>query len=313
MRTSGLDSPHDPLKVVTNRDRKVGTLANRGSVDLRNVAIGAGLNVFEVTTLGQPFENMKVMMAAHRNDSLRDACKRLYSARGVSAFWQGLIPWAWIEALTKGGVLMFSQHEIKKVMNGLGCGPELSNALGGVGGGVCQAYSTMGICCFMKTVEVTRSKSGPGAQKSTMAVAAEILRRDGILGMYKGVNAVAIRQATNWGSRFGFSRVIESAIKGKDKEKSLTKAERLASSVTGGALACWNQPFEVVRVEMQRADSSPGSRTIGGAVRHIYESSGIRGFYRGVTPRVGLSAYLTTVMVFGGDEVRSYLNKRAKK
>ncbi|KAI0560053.1 mitochondrial DNA replication protein YHM2 [Gracilaria domingensis] len=275
------------------------------------VAIGAGLQTFEVSTLGQPFENMKVMMAAHRNDTLLDACRRLYSVRGVFGFWQGLVPWAWIEALTKGGVLLFSQHEIKKVATGLGSGPELSNALGGVGGGICQAYSTMGVCCFMKTVEVTRSKAGPGGQKSTLTVAADILRRDGILGMYKGVNAVALRQATNWGSRFGFSRVIESMIGGKNKDRSLTKGERLTSSVLGGALACWNQPFEVVRVEMQRADSNPATRTIGGAIRHIYETSGVRGFYRGVTPRIGLSAYLTTVMVFGGDEVRSYLKKRA--
>lgn len=250
------------------------------------------------------------MMAAHRNDGLMDACRRLYAVRGLSSFWQGLVPWAWIEALTKGGVLLFSQHEIKKLSNAAGCGPLLSSAFGGVGGGICQAYSTMGICCFMKTVEVTRSKTGPGGQKGTLQVAAEILQRDGIRGMYKGVNAVALRQATNWGSRFGLSRLVESAIKGKDKERKLSKPQRILSSIIGGALACWNQPFEVVRVEMQRADSVASNNTIGGAVRHIYETSGLRGFYRGVTPRVGLSAYLTTVMVFGGDEVKTYLQRK---
>ena len=29
-----------------------------------------------------------------------------------------------------------------------------------MGGGIAQAYSTMGFCTFMKTVEVTRQKSG---------------------------------------------------------------------------------------------------------------------------------------------------------
>jgi hypothetical protein len=34
----------------------------------------------------------------------------------------------------------------------------------------------------------------------------------GIRGINRGVNAVAIRQTTNWGSRFGLSRLAESAI-----------------------------------------------------------------------------------------------------
>lgn len=34
-----------------------------------------------------------------------------------------------------------------------------------MGGGIAQAYSTMGFCTFMKTVEVTRQKSGRFKEK----------------------------------------------------------------------------------------------------------------------------------------------------
>eukprot|EP00171_Calliarthron_tuberculosum_P011334 IDg11334t1 len=127
--------------------------------------------------------------------------------------------------------------------------------------------------------------------------------------MYKGVNAVALRQATNWGSRFGFSRVIESIIRGNDKERKLSKVERICSSAVGGGLACWNQPLEVLRVEMQlRREDAPQKRlTIIEAAKRIHSQNGMRGFYRGVTPRVGLSVYLTIVMVFGGDEKTKYM------
>ncbi len=37
----------------------------------------------------------------------------------------------------------------------------------------------------------------------TWATFMDIYRREGIRGINKGVNAVAIRQMTNWGSRFG--------------------------------------------------------------------------------------------------------------
>lgn len=275
----------------------------------RTAAIGSALQLFEMTTLGICFDNLKTVMAANRGDNLRTAVQKLYARGGLGAFWRGLIPWAWIEASTKGGVLLFTQTAVTNhSISQFDMSNELASGLGGVIGGVCQAYTTMGFCTFMRTVEITRVKRA----ESTLAVAAKIFRKEGIRGMYKGVNAVALRQATNWGSRFGFSRVIESVLRGNDKERKLTKLERLSSSAVGGGLACWNQPLEVIRVEMQlpREGVVQKRLSISEAAKRIYAQDGVRGFYRGVTPRVGLSVYLTVVMVFGGDEVKQYFASR---
>ena len=74
------------------------------------------------------------------------------------------------------------------------------------------------------------------------------------MGINKGVNAVALRQMTNWGRRLGISRVVESTLLGlrapTERNKKLSIGERLAASVIGGALACWNQPIEVIRVKV---------------------------------------------------------------
>jgi len=56
----------------------------------------------------------------------------------------------------------------------------------------------------------------------------------------------------------GFARLAESSIRkaqGKSESDSLGALERIASSTIGGALATWNQPIEVVRVEVR-----PGSQ-----------------------------------------------------
>jgi hypothetical protein len=55
----------------------------------------------------------------------------------------------------------------------------------------------------MKTAEITRHKQAASGVKppSTWALFFEILRKEGIRGVNKGVNAVAVRQCTNWGSR----------------------------------------------------------------------------------------------------------------
>jgi hypothetical protein len=60
------------------------------------------------------------------------------------AVYQGLIPWAWIEASTKGAVLLFAAAEIEGATSNMGMNPALGGLLGGMGGGIAQAYATMG-------------------------------------------------------------------------------------------------------------------------------------------------------------------------
>ena len=276
-------------------------------VSWKNLAIGATIQVFEVSTLGQPFEVLKTHMAAHRADNLRTAFKKTMQRGGFAGFYQGLIPWAWIEASTKGGVLLFASSEMDYYLkDAMGLSSSVSGILSGMGGGLCQAYTTMGFCTFMKTVEVTRHKQA-GVHISTLKIAKDILQKEGIVGINKGVTAVALRQMTNWGSRFGIARITETIFKGKDTHRKLSTGEKLSASVIGGALGCWNQPFEVIRVEMQsqaKAADRPEKLNIWTAGKYIYQHNGFRGFYRGVTPRIGLSVYLTVCMVFGGDQIK---------
>ena len=119
-------------------------------------------------------------------------------------------------------MLLFTASEIESATMALGVSPAAAGLLGGMGGGITQAYATMGelalsnthkyvsmfslpsgFCTCMKTAEITRHKQAAAGIKppSTWAVFADIYRREGIAGINKGVNAVAVRQCTNWGSR----------------------------------------------------------------------------------------------------------------
>jgi hypothetical protein len=51
---------------------------------------------------------------------------------------------AWIEASTKGGVLLFTASEIETASTAMGINPAAAGLLGGMGGGIAQAYATMG-------------------------------------------------------------------------------------------------------------------------------------------------------------------------
>ncbi|KAJ2079955.1 hypothetical protein H4R24_003424 [Coemansia sp. RSA 988] len=285
------------------------------AVSFQNILLGAAIQTFEVSTLGQPFEVVKTHMAANRGDSIATTLSKTYARGGISGFYQGLIPWAWIEASTKGGVLLFTSSEIEYKVRRAGLSSSWAGLFGGIGGGVAQAYTTMGFCTFMKTVEVTRHKSAD-ANMSTWRIAYDVFQREGIRGLNRGVSAVALRQMTNWGSRLGISRVTESFFRGKDATRKLTTTERLMASAVGGALACWNQPLEVIRVEMQsqsKAADRPTNLNLFSTARYIYQKNGFLGFYRGVTPRIGLSVYLTICMVFGGDSIKAYFSEKQKQ
>ena len=300
-------------------------------VKFSNLLLGAGLNMFEVTTLGQPLEVVKTTMAANLGDNFAGAVRRVWGRGGVmgcessldslldrfpstnhkspSADYQGLIPWAWIEASTKGAVLLFVASEAEYYARSFGAGDFVAGISGGMAGGVAQAYATMGFCTCMKTVEITKHKIAAKGVKppGTFATFMDIYRKEGIRGINKGVNAVAIRQTTNWGSRFGLSRLAESGIRratGKEEGQKLGTFEKILASGLGGGLSAWNQPIEVIRVEMQSKTvdpNRPANLTVGKTLNYIYSNNGIKGLYRGVTPRIGLGVWQTICMVALGD------------
>ena len=216
--------------------------------------------------------------------------------------YQGLIPWAWIEASTKGAVLLFVASEAEYYAKVAGAGNFTAGITGGMFGGLAQAYATMGFCTCMKTVEITQHKLAAQGIKppSTFKTFADIYRQEGIRGINKGVNAVAIRQVTNWGSRFGLSRLAENGIRnmtGKEDGQRLSNLEKIVASGLGGGLSAWNQPIEVIRVEMQSKTADPNrpkNLTVGKTLRYIYSSNGLKGLYRGVTPRIGLGMWQTS-------------------
>lgn len=298
-------------------------------IEPANLMLGAAVSMFEVTTLGQPLEVLKTHMAAHRDSGLKGSIRDVWHrgatrGGGIRGFYQGLVPWAWIESSSAGAILLFTSAELEALsINNLGLSPPTAGFIGGCGGGIAQAYMTMGVCTTMKTAEITRSKQpiNPNSlkvkQKGTMSLFIEILKKEGIGGINKGVHAVAVRQCTNWGSRIGFTRLAEDTIKvarGHPEGQSLTATDKVISSVIGGTLGCWNHPIEVVRIEMQSMASHstrrPEKLTIVNTMSYIYREYGLKGLFKGVLPRMGLSVWRTVCFVSLADMARVWWRDR---
>ncbi|KAF8761176.1 Mitochondrial carrier, partial [Rhizoctonia solani] len=242
----------------------------------------------QVTTLGQPLEVLKTQMAANRSQTMLQAV-----------------------SFNQRGVLLFTAAEVESRAMKFGLSPASAGLVGGMSGGIVQAYATMDCGDHPPQTGRCRDKT-----PSTWVVFADIYRREGIAGINKGVNAVALRQMTNWGSRIGFARLAETSIRkirGKGENDKLGAADKILASTIGGALGTWNQPIEVVRVEMQSMSKDavasanrPAKLTVFNTLAFIYKENGIKGLYRGVTPRIGLGIWQTVCMVSFADYVKAW-------
>jgi hypothetical protein len=100
-------------------------------------------------------------------------------------------------------------------------------------------------------------------------------------------------------------------VSNKDESQKLTAMEKVIASGLGGGLSAWNQPIEVIRIEMQSKTDDPNrpkNLTVGKTFRYIYQTNGLKGLYRGVTPRIGLGMWQTVCMVALGDLYVLYRN-----
>ena len=129
----------------------------------------------------------------------------------------------------------------------------------------------------------------------------------GLKGFYPGGTAIALRQMTNWASRQGFTewardgakKALHGGALGADyKTAKLTNVQEIGTGIVGGALACWNHPIEVARIEAQaRANSGQPHLGMGGIWAMIVREQGPAGLFKGLVPRMLLGVWQSVCMV----------------
>lgn len=141
--------------------------------------------------------------------------------RGVFSLWSGLSP-RMVEGIFSGSVLLAAKEGLHALLSeyaspmlsksiGLDIPPSFVGFLSGAGGGAAQAL-VMGPTSLIVTACVAASNS-ESEEVSALQVAQRIIKEKGIFGLYRGAPAVAVRQATNWASRQGFTEFVRPRIR----------------------------------------------------------------------------------------------------
>lgn len=276
-------------------------------VEPRDLALGGFLQCVEAATLGMPLEVWKTRMGRYRNENTVEAFVNVYKRGGISAFWAGTTA-KLVESGSKGAILLFAKEAISSSMVGAGFSNTAAGFAGGAGGGVAQVV-VLGPCTFLITSMVTGDKSVSMTQKIK-----SVWSQHGIKGFYPGGTALAFRQGTNWASRQGITEFVRDSFKtglhGDPKAK-LSLREEAISGIIGGALSCWNQPFEVARIQMQSAaDRGEAKLNMGQVFKMVVKENGPMGLFKGVFPRVLLGVWQTLFMVTGAKLITEHLNAK---
>lgn len=292
------------MKAPQHRTAAAAVMERRAGGDWRDLVLGPALQCMEAASLGMPFEVWKTRMGRMRHETTLQAFSNVYKEGGITAFWWGTGP-KMIESATKGAILLYAKEGILSNCLKSGMDPTLSGVIAGAGGGVCQV-SVMGPCTFLVTGAVTGTTG-----ESTMQRASRVWKADGIKGFYPGGTAIAFRQATNWASRQGFTEAVRHRFKiifHDDANAKLTKGENVLAGICGGALACWNHPFEVARIEAQaRADQGQSKMNMIRVMQMVVKENGAKGLFQGIVPRMGLGIWQTLFMVTGPKLVKDAL------
>ncbi|XP_029039335.1 mitochondrial folate transporter/carrier isoform X1 [Osmia bicornis bicornis] len=189
--------------------------------------------------------------------------------------------------------------------------------LAGISGGVVSTLTLHPLDLLKTRFAVSDGHSDRSKEyKSLLGASKQILKTEGVGGLYKGIVPNVIGSGSAWGCYFLFYNTIKSKIQGGDVEKALGPLMHMCAAAEAGILTLIiTNPLWVVKTRLclqyNEDVNLPESKRYKGtidAIRKIYLTDGIRGFYKGFVPgMLGVSHGAIQFMVY--EELKNRYNR----
>lgn len=202
--------------------------------------------------------------------------------RGLSVLLYGSIP--------KSAVRFGAFEEFKKLMaDERGQLTASTRLLCGLGAGVSEAIFAVTPMETVKVKFIHDQNSANPKYKGFFHGVREIVKQQGLGGVYKGVTATIIKQGSNQAIRFFVMESLKSeyrTYKNLDVNASVpVLLTGLFGLIAGAASVFGNTPVDVVKTRMQGLEASKYKNTFDCAVQ-IMKNEGPKAFYKGTVPRL---------------------------
>ncbi|CAH7673466.1 tricarboxylate transporter [Phakopsora pachyrhizi] len=235
----------------------------------------------------------------------KDGIKGLYSGCSALVLGNGL----------KAGVRFFSYDKFKKLLvddQGKLTGPR--SLLAGLGAGMLEAIIAVTPSETIKTKLVNESLKPNPRFNGLVSGTREIIRLEGLSGIYRGLFPVMMRQGANSAVRFSTYSSLKSLFQGN-----MSSGQQLPGLITFGiggiagivTVYC-TMPLDVIKTRMQSLEAKSKYRNSFDCANQIFKYEGITRFWKGTTPRlvrlslsggIVFTVYENVIKLLGGKSI----------
>ena len=222
--------------------------------------------------------------------------------RGMSAMMVGIVPqyavrFGSYDALKNR---LSDKHGDLSLMTRTGCGAIA---------GIVEAVAVVTWAETLKVRMIGDMKKIKPEYKGTFHAAKTIIKNEGLGGIYKGLTPTMIKQSSNQAIRFFVMESCKDAYTKGDKTVPIAPYVTAAfGGLSGATSVMGNNPIDVVKTRVQ----NNGNLSAFQAAKSIWQTHGIRGFYKGVAPRLNRVTIECAIGFAIFEFIKDYISKQNK-
>ncbi|EPS72906.1 hypothetical protein M569_01849 [Genlisea aurea] len=149
----------------------------------------------------------------------------------------------------------------------------------------------------------------PPPRLGLVSVGFNILRQEGLAGLFSGVSATVLRQALYSTTRMGLYQVLKDKWTDPDTHTMSLQRKILAGLLSGGVGAAVGNPADVAMIRMQADGRLPASqrrnyKSAVDAIHQIVKSEGLSGLWRGSSLTVNRAMLVTASQLASYDHFK---------
>lgn len=271
--------PHRSFLIAAPGERK-------GGEPIKSVLAGGLAGGIEIS-ITMPFEYVKTQLQLDPKYKGPLDCVRItVKDHGFFGLYRGLSSLL-IGSIPKAGVRFLAFEQFKNAFSdSKGKISAAGTFFAGLGAGMTEAVV---VVCPMETVKVKliHDQMQPNPKyKGLIDGVSQIIKKEGISGIYKGLTATILKQGSNQAMRFLVYGEIKKVMQGGDDNKKLAVWQTMtAGGIAGAVSVAGNNPLDVIKSRMQGLEASKYKNSLDCAIQ-VYKQGGVLGFYKGCTPRL---------------------------
>ena len=278
----------------------------RSRPPFEKLVIGPMLVLGEMTFFGHYMESLKITKQA-TGMSYPSIAKKFWKIDGPMSLYRGFYPYGFLQ-MGKGIPVLFTQGEVNYQLDKhTSMTKTQKGIISGISAGISQAIILTPLQ-KLKTQAMTNTDS-KGLNSSNLLK--ETLKKEGVSGLFKGLQPMIMKRSLDWGIRFGVIGKCNQMIIDRNGENyKLTAIDRIGTGFIGGAASCLTMPFDSWLANCQKHNQQNTSSLQ--VAKNMFKEGGINSFTRGLTMRILHSGWHTAWIVGIGSIIYDKINMQNK-